>query len=199
MAPESGRPPAHPMAAGGRSGSGRGRTTHVHAARPQPEAPHTAPHDELVSVVRRLVETSPRRSVSIDAVANALKSRGFQRPPGSPRLITRLRRIRELLVSSSGTITLAEDSTVPREEPVVESAPTQDLDSDRQPDYLGEPESEPGLPEVDGNLRLPEVDGNLKVPEVDGNRAHPPGHGRRRRRRRRRGGQHRPAPGPRTV
>ena len=83
--------------------------------RPQPESSQTtAPHDELVSVVRGLVEAAPKRSVSIDAVANALKSRGFQRSPGSPRLVTRLRRIKELLVSPSGTITLAEDGAPPR-------------------------------------------------------------------------------------
>src|SRR5262249_50330574 len=35
-----------------------------------------------------------------------LKERGFSRPPGSPRLITRLRRIRELAVSRTGMITL---------------------------------------------------------------------------------------------
>ena len=39
---------------------------------------------------------APARTVTLDALANALKARGFSRPPGSPRLITRLRRIREL-------------------------------------------------------------------------------------------------------
>jgi hypothetical protein len=143
--------------------------------------------------VRGLVEASPKRSVSIDAVANALKSRGFQRPPGSPRLVTRLRRIRELLVSPSGTITLAEDGgpvgdepridTQPRVEgrPQVEVEPADELDEDRQPDFLGRPEVEP--------------------PEVDGNRAEPapavaPGRSRRRRRRRWRGAPRQPAPGP---
>jgi hypothetical protein len=160
-------------------------------------------------VVRGLIEASPRRSVIIDAVANALKSRGFQRPPGSPRLVTRLRRIKELVVSPSGTITLAEDSGVPRDQPrasrsVGESAP----DSNRQPDFYG-PEDEPEPPEVDGNRKLseaeenpevPEVDGNRQTPLVDGSRApSPPGQGRRRRRRRWRGGQRRPASAPPTA
>ena len=75
---------AHPVGPGPQPG-GRRRPGPSHVPRPQPEAPHlTAPHDELVSVVRGLVEASPKRSVSIDALANALKSRGFQRPPGSP-------------------------------------------------------------------------------------------------------------------
>ena len=157
----------------------------------------TAPHDELVSVVRGLVEASPRRSVSIDAVANALKARGFQRPPGSPRLVTRLRRIREILVSSSGTITLAEDGTAPpTSEPGNGSAPRvepeswnpsapvdEEPDEDRQPDFL----------------RLSD---ETELPEVDGNRADPPSStatparsGRRRRRRRWRGGPRQSAPG----
>jgi hypothetical protein len=187
---------------GGRGGGGRRRPAGPHAPRTQPEPPHTtAPHDELVSVVRGLVEASPKRSISIDAVANALKARGFQRPPGSPRLVTRLRRIRELLVSPSGTITLAEDGVATREEPrsdhpprveplpVVESGPIDEAetDDDRQPDFLRGP------------------DPDIEQPEVDGNRAESPPQpapargGRRRRRRRWRGGQRQPAPGPRPA
>ena len=48
----------------------------------------------------------PGRDVNIDLLSNALKARGFSRPPGSPRLITRLRRIKELDVSRTGVITL---------------------------------------------------------------------------------------------
>ncbi len=144
----------------------------------------------------------------IDAVANALKARGFQRPAGSPRLVTRLRRIKELVVSPSGTITLADAASLPRQEPRVESAPADEVEpaDEPQPHQLVEPddESEPS-DEIDGN-RMPEVEEELP-PEVDGNRApggdghrpQPPGPGRRRRRRRRRGGQRRPAPGPQTT
>ena len=151
---------------GGRAGGVRGRPAPSHhAARPHPEpAQTTAPHDELVSVVRGLVEASPRRAVSIDSVANALKSRGFQRSPGSPRLVTRLRRIREIVVSQSGTITLADDAppieSQPRlevappveseptrmeEEPTAASAPIDEADDeDRQPDFLHHPDQEIG-------------------------------------------------------
>jgi len=187
-----GRPPSGP----GPSPGGRRPQAPSQMPRPQHDAPHmTAPHDELVSVVRGLVEASPKRSVSIDAVANALKARGFQRPPGSPRLVTRLRRIREILVSPSGTITLAEDGVPPpMAEPRGESAPRVESESwspsepvdeidddDRQPDFLNRPEPEP--------------------PDIDGNRADPvpvtaqPNRGRRRRRRRWRGGPRQPAPG----
>src|SRR5262249_51439927 len=71
-----------------------------------PSEPHTAPHDEIVAVVRELIHRSTNRAVTIDTLANALKSRGFSRPPGSPRLITRLRRIKEITVSRSGMIAL---------------------------------------------------------------------------------------------
>jgi hypothetical protein len=70
--------------------------------------PHTAPHDEIVSVVQELIARASDGSVSIDTLANALKSRGFRRTPGSPRLITRLRRIREIAIDRGGRITLVD-------------------------------------------------------------------------------------------
>jgi hypothetical protein len=93
---------------------GRREMPSAHAA-PQPAArqvapaePHTAPHDELLGVARDLIRVSPGGAVTLDTLANALKGRGFSRTPGSPRLITRLRRIRELTVSRSGHITLVD-------------------------------------------------------------------------------------------
>jgi hypothetical protein len=100
---------------------GRGRTRRPPmAARPPVEQPvangieadaeaHTAPHDELLAVARSLIEASAERSVSIDALSNALKAHGFRRTPGSPRLITRLRRIKELEVGRTGTIRLVDN------------------------------------------------------------------------------------------
>ena len=76
-------------------------------AQAEPDA-HTAPHDELVEVVRELADHAPNGAVLIDTLARALKERGFSRPAGSPRLITRLRRIRQLVVSQTGRITLAD-------------------------------------------------------------------------------------------
>ena len=71
---------------------------------------HTAPHDEIIDVVRQLMATlPPGRDVTIDTLSNAHQSRGVSRPPGSPRLITRLRRIKELDVSRTGVITLRAD------------------------------------------------------------------------------------------
>jgi hypothetical protein len=85
---------------------------------------HTAPHDEVVELVRELARRSPSGNVLIDTVANALKTRGFSRPPGSPRLITRLRRMRELSVSPTGMISLVgEAATDGRQPQMIEVAP----------------------------------------------------------------------------
>jgi hypothetical protein len=101
---------------GRRGGHARREAPIAHAAPPpatrQIDAePHTAPHDELLGVARDLIGVSSSGAVTLDALANALKSRGFSRTPGSPRLITRLRRIRELAVSRSGHITLVDAGT----------------------------------------------------------------------------------------
>jgi hypothetical protein len=83
---------------------------------------HSAPHDELVLLVRELAERAPNGAVLIDNVARTLKARGFSRPPGSPRLVTRLRRIKELSVSPTGMISLV-PGAVSRVEPRVEAPP----------------------------------------------------------------------------
>ncbi|MGH7308581.1 MAG: hypothetical protein ACREK6_07795 [Candidatus Rokuibacteriota bacterium] len=114
-------PPLDRSRPGGRHGRNRGRRESP--AHPQPTPPrhepaaegataaHTAPHDEVVDLVRELVSQAPGGSVLIDTVANALKTRGFSRPPGSPRLITRLRRMREVSVSPTGMIRLVGEVT----------------------------------------------------------------------------------------
>ena len=149
------------------------------AARPAPLAegePHTAPHDEIVAVVRSLLDSSGSRTVSIDAVANALKARGFRRPPGSPRLVTRLRRIRELAVSPSGGISLAE-----------------------APAPAWGPERDGGEPPAGDASGEPPAEGEEAPAEPAGPASGGEASRRRRRRRRRRGGGrrgagHRPAP-----
>lgn len=107
------------------------------------EEPHTAPADEIVSVVRGLIEASPGRAVTIDAVANTLKARGFSRPPGSPRLITRLRRIREIEVSRTGMITLVE-GTEAEPAPVEAALPEAGM---TEPERLPEAAEEPAADE----------------------------------------------------
>jgi hypothetical protein len=111
---------------GGRGRRGGAGRRHVeaaprhHAPAPHREPPprpavadeavdaHTAPHDELIDVVRDLVQTAPG-GVTLDQLANALRERGFRRTPGSPRLITRLKRIKELDVNRSGLIRLVDE------------------------------------------------------------------------------------------
>jgi hypothetical protein len=170
-APSHAAAPAH--AAGGAGG---------HPA----ETPHTAPHDEIVAVVRDLMRAAAGRPVTIDTVANTLKSHGFSRPPGSPRLITRLRRIKEIEVSRSGMITLA-GAEAEREEPERE-----------------EPEREKPEPREAPPIEREELAAEDEGPEPGNERIEPsaptaavPG-GRRRRRRggRRRGGRGRGQPVP---
>jgi hypothetical protein len=68
---------------------------------------HTAPADEIKHVVEDLLAASPG-GVTLDAVGNALKARGFRRTSGSPRLITRLRRLKGLEVTPRGIVRLVE-------------------------------------------------------------------------------------------
>jgi len=99
----------------------RRETDGVESSRPDQSAEaHTAPHDELVEVVRELAERTPNGAVLIDNVARTLKARGFSRPPGSPRLVTRLRRIKELMVSPTGMITLVSGEAQHAAEPAPE-------------------------------------------------------------------------------
>jgi hypothetical protein len=100
-----------------------------HAPAPvESDEAHSAPHDELVLLVRELAERAPNGAVLIDNVARTLKARGFSRPPGSPRLVTRLRRIKELSVSPTGMISLVPgavsrvEALPPPPEPVAEEA-----------------------------------------------------------------------------
>ena len=72
------------------------------------EEPHTAPHDEIIHVIRELIHRGHGRPVLIDTLTRELKGRGFARTPGSPRLVTRLRRLKELSVSPTGMISLAD-------------------------------------------------------------------------------------------
>ena len=50
------------------------------------------------------------RGVSLDALTVALKAEGFQRPPGSPRLVTRLRRIKGVELLPNGRVRLIGDA-----------------------------------------------------------------------------------------
>ncbi len=103
---------------GGRRGGGTRRSSGTSMVARAPAANtadedverQTAPHDEIIAVVRQLIDATPGRSITLDALSNALKVRGFSRPTGSLRLITRLRRIKEIEVSRAGTIRLVDEA-----------------------------------------------------------------------------------------
>lgn len=64
---------------------------------------HAAPPAEIRAAVEVLLEASPTGG-TLGALANLLKSRGFARPPGSPRLVTWLRRLKEIEVTRAGIV-----------------------------------------------------------------------------------------------
>ena len=69
-----------------------------------PSAAQPAPADEILAVLREMLAGAGGQPVTLDALSSALKARGFSRPPGSPRLVTRLRQMKDIEVSPSGTI-----------------------------------------------------------------------------------------------
>jgi hypothetical protein len=151
--------------------------------------PHSAPHDEMVEVIRALVARSSDSSVSIDTLANALKSRGFRRPPGSPRLITRLRRIREIAIDRTGRITMVDGSAPAPPRPV-------EVEDHVEPDHVepAEPNGNRAAPQRadddfddgsgPGNERRPGEQPAMVEGYVPPKQQHPQGDGRRRRSRR---------------
>jgi hypothetical protein len=171
--PERGQPMESGQArhAGGRSRRGRRGRRHgrpEHGGRPSPPSivaapaavtaqaePHTAPHDEIVAVVRELAQSGSGRQVTLDSLANALKSRGFSRPPGSPRLITRLRRIKELEVSRSGVITLHDGA--PRPVEPVTSVEAEAVSEPAEAAALTEDAEQPPPPVADDEMVEPDI------------------------------------------
>lgn len=83
------------------------RESPVAAPPPSPKVegaePHAAPPDDLLEVVQALLLASPN-GVRLEVVERRLKERGFERPPNSPRLVTRLRRFHVLEVSPTGLV-----------------------------------------------------------------------------------------------
>ena len=213
------------LRSGGRSGRSRGRgrrgrggrpdhrpaVSHVSSHRPPaahpapahhaPAAaaggtPHTAPAEEIRAVVDELLLTSPI-GVTLDALSNALKSRGFRRPPGSPRLITRLRNLKGIEVTRNGIVRLLEGGAA-RPQPANEEPAPAPLRAVSQ--LAGMPEIVASNFDAFGSVEDRETDtlesddgpepGNEAVPPPAGHEVGgQPGQGRRRRRggRRRRG------------
>jgi hypothetical protein len=124
----------------GRSGTGAtapaapARTAHVAPPRPAAGAveaePHGASQEQLQQVIARLAEADPARTVTLDALTVALKAAGFQRPPGSPRLVTRLRRMKDVEVLPNGRVRINPDveasAASDESEPLADAAATVD-------------------------------------------------------------------------
>ena len=65
-----------------------------------------APPEKVVELISRLTAEKPGRGVNLDLLIHALKQEGFGRPPGSPRLVTRLRLMHDVEVSPTGMVRL---------------------------------------------------------------------------------------------
>ncbi|MCC6806075.1 MAG: hypothetical protein IT381_01515 [Deltaproteobacteria bacterium] len=98
-----------------RSGSDVRRVTPVSGAAPPIAAParlssvdavHGASPQDLVDTITRLAAASPSRTTTLDALTLALKAAGFHRPPGSPRLVTRLHQLKAVEVLPNGKVRL---------------------------------------------------------------------------------------------
>lgn len=76
------------------------------AAAAAAEERHAASQEQIRAIIARLTAGDPERAVNLDALTVALKAEGFQRPPGSPRLVTRLRRLKDVEVLPSGRVRL---------------------------------------------------------------------------------------------
>ena len=107
------------------------------AVEPMSKDIHAAPHEEILATIARLTANNPERGVNLDLLINALKDEGYGRPPGSPRLVTRLRMMKDIEVSPTGMVRVVPGAVVPppREEPV--PAPENGATSERRPRRRG--------------------------------------------------------------
>jgi hypothetical protein len=164
---------------GGRTDQRPSRPAPVHQApRPAPvhaapvvaeeEPQQTAPHDEIVGVVQDLLVKSPN-GVSIDALANALRERGFSRPSGSPRLITRLRRIKQLELNRQGMIRIVDPDAAPAPREAIEAeVVAEDAEASLDLNQHGVAEPDPDPIDVDVELSADEADADVDGDEPDG-------------------------------
>ncbi len=66
--------------------------------------PHAAPAEQIIATIEHLTQGEAGRWVNLDVLERALKEQGFVRPPGSPRLVTRLRALRQVEVDAHGRV-----------------------------------------------------------------------------------------------
>ena len=126
--------------------------------------------------------------VTLDQLANGLRERGFRRTSGSPRLITRLKRIKAIEVSRTGLIRVLDDREPARHEPTpsahpVHHAEPRDLEPADDDDARAD-----GEPEGESDADAAPADGSTEGSAEGGQRRRRRRRGGRRRRGRRGGG-----------
>ena len=84
------------MPAASSAGSANGIEKDIQGASPE----------QIIATIARLTSRYPERGVNLDLLINALKAEGFGRPPGSPRLVTRLRKMKDIEVMPTGMVRL---------------------------------------------------------------------------------------------
>jgi hypothetical protein len=101
----------------GESAESTEATEHKKAASSPPEEDaHGASRDQMVELLERLSEGRSSPWVNLDVLEAALKREGFSRPPNSPRLVTRLRRLKDFEVDSHGRVRLLRDGETPSDD-----------------------------------------------------------------------------------
>jgi hypothetical protein len=89
---------------------------------PSSVEPHGATREQMISLIGKITNNDVGRWVNLDVLEKALKSEGFSRPPGSPRLVTRLRTLKEVEVDSHGRVRVTPSMAQPPEAPAEEPA-----------------------------------------------------------------------------
>jgi hypothetical protein len=111
--PVAQRSPQTPIAAPARAPA-RAPAEH----KPMPERAQGASPEQVLATIERLAAASPSKTTTLDALTVALKAAGFHRPPGSPRLVTRLRQLAEVEVLPNGRVRLRDGGESPPSDPV---------------------------------------------------------------------------------
>ncbi len=92
--------------------------------------------EQIIATIARLTSRAPERGVNLDLLINALKAEGFGRPLGSPRLVTRLRKMKDVEVSPTGMVRLVSlpPGPLPMDMPPIATVDSGDQSRDRLAD-----------------------------------------------------------------
>jgi hypothetical protein len=111
---------AHPPAPAAAPQAPPAAAPHASSSSTADEEAHAASQEQVRAALARLAGGSGHW-INLDVLANALKAEGFVRPPGSPRLVTRLRKMKDVEISPNGMVRLlgleAAEPVAPATEP----------------------------------------------------------------------------------